>query len=313
MIRRLSIRPIFQQQKDHQKAILNIANIHNSVCAIVISYNGDSTISETVLALKEQVSLVLIVDNASDIKTRSVLGNIEAENVVVIRNRINHGVAFALNQGIDYAERHGFRWILTMDQDSIADEHMVSDLLSCADNFSHDLEYVSFAPIFIDDKQTKESYKASDKTCQERYTVITSGNLLKTGVFRHVGKFEDKLFIDCVDLEFCLRLRQFGYKIVRCYEAQLFHTLGEVRKYNIFGIDVATTFHPPERRYYIMRNHIYILKKYFLMYPLYCLRKQLGIINLIMQVIFLEGNKALNGKYLLKGFRDGICNRFGAM
>lgn len=292
---------------------MNFNKKSNLVCAIIISYNGESTISQTILALKEQVGLVLIIDNASDDKIKSLLRSIEAENVVIIYNSINYGVAYALNQGIDYAEKHGFKWVLTMDQDSIADKDMVSDLLTCADNFSNDLNYVSFSPIFIDDKHTKESYKAFNKTCQERYTVITSGNLIKTDVFRAVGKFEDKLFIDCVDLEFCLRLRQFGYKIVRCYKAELFHSLGEVIKYNIFGFKVPTTLHTPERRYYIMRNHIYILKKYFMTYPLYCIRKQISIINLIMQVIFLERDKARNINYLLKGFRDGIFNRFGAM
>jgi rhamnosyltransferase len=284
-----------------------------AVCAVVVSYNGGTLINDTVNALISQVAKVLIVDNHSDEETRKALHDLEEIGISVIYNNDNYGIAYALNQGVQFARDNGYQWLLTMDQDSIADEYMVSDLLACADNFSDDSKYVSFSPIFIDDKHTKESYKISSGTYQERYTVITSGNLIKTDVFRDVGRFEDKLFIDCVDFEFCLRLRQYGYKIVRCYKAQLFHSLGEVIKYNIFGIEAPTTFHTPERRYYIMRNHIYILKRYSVSFPLYCIRKQISIINLIMQVLFLERDKAKNFKYLFKGFSDGIFNRFGAM
>jgi rhamnosyltransferase len=284
----------------------------DQVCAVIVCHNGAPTVAQTVRALKNRVGRIVIIDNASDAATLSVLQAAAADGIPVIFNDSNLGVAHALNQGIEYAEQHGFPWLLTMDQDSIADEHMVAGLLGCAAGFSGDSRYGSFSPLFIDDKHTEESYGPADRSFSERYTVITSGNLVKTELFREVGRFEEKLFIDGVDLEFCLRLRKRGYRIVRCHNARLFHSLGQVVPYRLFGISLLTTQHAPLRKYYIVRNYLFILNRYLTSYPLYCMRKLFNILNLIMQILLLEPDKSASLGYLAKGLRDGIGGRWGA-
>ena len=285
----------------------------DAVCAVIVCYNGKESLPATLDALKGQVGRVVIIDNGSGPETVGLLETLRAPGVELFLNAENRGVAAALNQGVAYALAHGFKWVLTMDQDSVADPGMIAELLGCAEACSGDGRYLSFAPIFIDAKHTRESYRPQGKRYQERRAAITSGNLVSAELFRSIGMFEERLFIDCVDLEFCLRLRSRGYRIVRCPEALLAHNLGEAVTSRLLGFKIATTRHTPERRYYIWRNHVYLLKKYLRIFPLYCLRKQLGIMNLIAQIILLEPDKSRNLKYLFKGFRDGVLNRLGPM
>jgi len=280
------------------------------ICAVIVSFNGGDTLTDTYNALVGQVAYIVIVDNGSDSESIKILKEIELTNTAILYNNDNHGVAFALNQGVRYAIEHHFRWVLTMDQDSIADKDMVKYLMECAQGNRND-NAVSFSPAILLD--TNNINAKHSNTIEDRYTVITSGNLLNVGVFENIGMFEEKLFIDSVDFEFCLRLKKHGYRIIRCNKAILLHSLGDNNCINVCNIKHALTVHSPFRKYYIMRNHIFITLNYLCDFPAYCIWKQVAIIRLLLQIIFLEKNKIASLHYVVKGLCDGICNKYGAL
>ena len=284
----------------------NIYKGNDNVCAIIVSYNGSGTIANTVKSLTGQVDDIVIIDNCSNSDTISTLRQSESDTIGVIYNTVNTGVAHALNQGVFYASNHHYDWVLTMDQDSIAAPGMVKKLLDCASCFDDQFNAVSFSPVIVCGRNIpKVNYNVN---FVERYTVITSGNLLKTNIFKHIGLFEEKLFVDSVDFEYCLRIKKHGYRIIRCNSALLNHSLGAIDYFKIFKLKIPFTLHSPFRKYYIMRNHIYITKKYFLHFPIYCLWKQIAIIRLILQILCFEKNKFSSLKHLVRGFYDGIFN-----
>lgn len=289
----------------------DICNCCNKVCAIIVTYNGGNVIESTVNALIVQVADIVIVDNSSNDETIKELRRLESGKIKVIYNSENTGVAHALNQGVSYAQGHGFDWILTMDQDSIAEPDMVEKLLDCAAGFADQSNVVSFSPKILcginDHKQN------SDVDFIDRYTVITSGNLLKTSIFEKIGLFDEKMFIDSVDFEYCLRIKKYGYKIIRCFRAALHHSLGSIDYLELFNNKIPFTVHPPFRKYYIMRNHIYITKKYMLTFPIYCIWKQTAILRLILQILFIEKNKGSSLRYIFKGLCDGIVNNYNVI
>lgn len=281
-----------------------------NICAVIVSYNGLQLISKTIELIKKQVNEVLIVDNSSDELTKQYLSGLCCDKTTIIYNDKNLGVAFALNQGIKYASDHNYEWLLTLDQDSIPFENMVEELTKCATNYSQ-LGYVSFSPITVENYY--DSKTIIDTRCQERYTVITSGNLVNLKVADKIGGFCDKLFIDSVDFEFCLKLKAHGYKILRCHSAILKHSLGTSESLTIFNRKVTFIVHSPFRKYYMIRNHIYITAKYVFKFPLYCMWKQVAIIRLLLQIIFLENHKLNSLYYIIKGLSDGICNNYGVL
>lgn len=281
-----------------------------SVGAVIVSYNGSYSILRTIEALVNQVGHIFIIDNGSDELTVNLLHKAANEKISVSFNSKNQGIAHALNQGVRYAVKHNFKWILTMDQDSIAEENMVRILVECACKYRKSGKYVSFSPAII--YNYYDSLSSGNKA-EDRYTVITSGNLIDTKVFEDIGYFEEKLFIDSVDFDFCLRLLSNNYKITRCHAARLFHALGSPVKYKVLGKEFVVWNHSASRKYYMTRNNIYILKKYIFKFPLFCLRKQIGMFTLFLLTIVFERNGHIKLKYMLKGLMDGICGNYGEL
>ena len=88
--------------------------------------------------------------------------------------------------------------------------------------------------------------------------VMTSGNIINLKLSKRVGEFEEKLFIDEVDHEYCYRINEKKLKIARLNDVYLSHNLGEITK----KFFIKSTNHNYLRRYYITRNKLYLQKKY---------------------------------------------------
>ena len=102
------------------------------------------------------------------------------------------------------------------------------------------------------------------------FNVMTSGNVINLDAFKAVGGFSDEYFIDCVDFDFCAKLRQCGYQILRLNKIKLNHSLGKYKKKVIFGKAYTSFEHSALRRYYIVRNRLYFCNKFKDVFPEYC-------------------------------------------
>ena len=90
---------------------------------------------------------------------------------------------------------------------------------------------------------------------------MTPGALMKSETYQKLGPFEDQLFIDGVDTEYALRMRAAGYKIVES-NVVLNHSLGKMTPHTFAGRHIFVTNHNPQRRYFITRNRIVLLRRY---------------------------------------------------
>lgn len=147
----------------------------------------------------------------------------------------------------------------------------------------------------------------------EVLTVITSGSLMKTSVFKEVGFFKEELFIDYVDNEMCLRLLENGFKIYVITEAIMYHRLGKRRIYKLGPLKFIPTNHSVLRKYYIERNRIYTYKKYALKQFSWFLFDILACIYDIFKVIMFENQKFQKIKFMLKGFYHGFIGKYGKL
>lgn len=288
----------------------------NSICCVIVTYNIGKKFYQCYNAIKNQVEKVVIVDNGSNNETLDMLKNIESnDEVSIIFNSENLGIAKALNQGIEIAIKEKFEWVITMDNDSIATENMIDNMLSEYEKIKSNKKIVSLFPRYVD-----LGYNTQDKAKEyfdKEYTYvnaeITSGNLVKTEVFKEVGLFEEKLFIDMVDYEFCFRLRTLGYELVVLNNAILYHNLGNTKIKKIFGKNMYCTHHNAIRRYYITRNRFYTWKKYK-KYDFYELKKdKKAFLKEIAKIILLEEEKYIKVKMMFKGYKDYKKNRYGKL
>ena len=281
----------------------NLFPAQNRIAAIIVSFNDASKLIRCVHSLVGQVSEIYVVDNGSGPESLAAL---EAFHSTVgfewLANDRNLGLAAALNIGVKHAISRGFRWLLTLDQDSVVTDNMVSRLLEYAlanpkaKSVSANLVSTNF-----DEK--------SDKHGLVNYA-ITSGNLVHSSVYEAVGFYDSSYFIDCIDFDFCLRVRRTGFEIHKVRGAELIHGVGDDKPY--FGIIASLyTQHSPIRRYYMFRNYIFLLRTYLEFAPWFIIK--LGIFNIILLllIIIFDKQRFVNVRYILIGVRDGLFNRRG--
>lgn len=267
------------------------------LCGIVL-YNPDiKRLVDCVNSVINQVDKIIFVDNGSA-TINDVKNAFERKTQIeFICNSANLGIAFALNQIISFGRKNNYDWVLTLDQDSICSEHMVENMVLA----SNAVDSVGImCPLTVDvDNYCNDN---SSNSTREMEWCITSGSLIN---LKNTEKcsFDNKMFIDLVDYDFSIQVKQAGLKIIRVYNSILYHRLGDlvVKKFLWFNVEV--TNHNAMRRYYYVRNVYYILKKYnFDAKTVRFWKKKIR--DLYFKVFFFENDKLNKIKMMRKGKND---------
>ncbi len=281
------------------------------ILAAIVTYNPDlERLQKNINAIEPQVEHLIIVDNGS--KNINLISRIKGEckiKIDLIENKENIGIASALNQALDYAYKNNFDWILTLDQDSICDINMISEMKSQYEK-EDNKKIALIAPNILDENIT---LKPKDIKEGIEYTgpVITSGSLTKTNIAKNIGGFVDKLFIDQVDFDFCLRLKDSGADILKVNRAIIYHQLGEISEHKLFGKTITTTNHSPIRRYYYYRNLVYMYEHHKENHKEWINLEIKHAIKNIPRIILFEKNKTDQIKSITKGILDAKKGKYG--
>lgn len=276
------------------------------VAAIIVSYNPDSNLFDSINLLLNQVEKVIIVDNGSKEKHVKYIKSINEDKIEIILNKENLGIATALNIGVRKALENGYEWILTMDQDSKASPDMVKKMFNVYNSINREerKDILSIFPNFVDERIQSIEENSNMNSYEYVDADITSGNLLRKEVFEKVGFFDDSLFIDLVDTDFCMRLNEKGIKMIKIRDAVLYHSLGESK--TIRGIlgSFNTSNHSALRRYYMTRNRFYIWEKYKGLNSFTLNRDKKLFKKEFVKIILGEKDKVNKIKMVLRGYKD---------
>lgn len=264
----------------------------------IVSYNPNlNRLKENIDSIYNQVSKVLILDNGSKniIDIESLCGNYE--DLLLIKNERNKGIAFALNQIGDYAKCEGFDYFLTLDQDSVSDDGLVNELQQV---FSDDT--VGIVCPYIN---RYNNYNRNESIIEVN-SCITSGSLMNTEIWYKIGGFWEYLFIDEVDHEYCYHLREKGYRILQTDKTSINHIIGAPNIVRKLGHVFHTTNHSPFRRYYITRNCI--LMKLLYPYEKHPFSKRYTMLfRIFVSTLMCEDQKLLKMKAMIKGILDAFA------
>jgi rhamnosyltransferase len=273
----------------------------DEVLAIIVSYNGAGRIRETVEALRGQVGHIHIVDNGSEAESLAVLDSLERQGgVSVVRLGENRGVGDALNLGVRRARELGYPWLLTMDQDTVVDGSFIKAYQNALDQ---DTRRVCLTA------RISNGTKRSVESGVTGYA-ITSGNLVRVSVFDEIGLYDEGFFIDCIDFDFCLRLRSAGYSVYRVKDAVMSHQLGEASVLPGF-LKKFYTRHHPIRRYYMTRNFMYMAERHLRKFPLFIIK--LGILQALLTVLvgFFDAEPLRSYRAMADGIGDYFARKRG--
>lgn len=230
----------------------------DDVAAGIVTYNPDPVrLAENIAAIRPQVKCIIIVDNGSANRDDCLKQFSDSDDVRIIANDRNAGIAAALNQIMHAAVDGGYRWCVTLDQDSVSPDGMVDAYLA----YDHlgDGDVGIMFPLRADRNRPDAlpRHQGDYEVITSGLGPLTSGAMVNLKAWRDVNGFYEPLFIDYVDYDFNARLYRRGYKTVCENSRMLIHELGRCEDHAFMGKKVYTTNHSPIRRYYKARNALY--------------------------------------------------------
>jgi hypothetical protein len=233
------------------------------VLALIVTYNGENYIEDCLKSLLQQtISIdILVVDNASEDRTRKIIDEYFT-NVKLINVGYNSGFAHANNIGLKYAIDENYDYVLMINEDTIAEKTLVSELIKNANNNT-----ATIPKIFSDPFKKTIWYAAGNidfKTCKAsnvqdeyRYTdqclnvnfMTGCCMLLHTAIIKKVGFFDEDFFMYYEDTDLSLRMYENGINMIYVPSTSIWHRI-QNRRFR------------PYQMYYIMRNRLYWIIKH---------------------------------------------------
>ena len=240
------------------------------ILVIAVTFNKKEYVANLLKSLKEidyKNFVVIVVDNASTDGTAEYLAG-HFPDVIVIRNSENRGGSGGFNTGLQYAfKQEGYEYYWLLDNDVIVSrnalEHLVTTLqkdkgIAIAGSQMCQLDnpevtnevgaYVDFhnGHLVLNRHLTRKRNNVAGIFDVDY--VAAASMLVRADVAKKAGLWED-FFIHFDDVDWCLRIKKMGYKIVGVAESVIWH---------LSAAEKPITW----QQYYDVRNMLYLLSKH---------------------------------------------------
>lgn len=270
---------------------------------VVILYNPDPYFFDNVSSYITGLSCLLIIENSNINKTlRERLIAAYGQKLVFKSFGENVGISKPINYALNYAKNNNYSYLLTMDQDSQFYNNSFGKYLKYCDSIFKSSSEIALCSPVHKIKGVCEQFEKHPKW------VITSGNLIDVAKCADIY-FDEKLFIDGVDFDFCMQLRKKGLKIYQTGLFSLAHELGETKYVKFLWKTLKVTQHNPVRIYYIFRNYLFLIFYKETSGYRFSLFKLL--VQFLIAIVFYEPEKIKKLKAILDGFMAFMRNKMG--
>lgn len=289
------------------------------VGGVVVTFHPDAGFETRLAAMLDEVRPVIVIDNTATPATRNRLHaactRLGAE---LIENDENVGLGAALNRAFRVLDERGFATVLAFDQDSTPEPGLAAALTSL---MSADPRLAVVGSNWHDEARPKArsrhlrphaalpgcftrqaaSHDLYDITC-----VITSGSLFHLATWRELGGFDEPLFVDLVDTDFCLRARAAGHAIAVAAQARLAHRRGAKAPVRRLGVTWWPAFGSPLRLRYLFRNRVLVLGRVGWRMPHWIAFELVYAAKVVTEIVLLEENKVAKLAACAQGTWDGL-------
>jgi GT2 family glycosyltransferase len=241
------------------------------VIAVVLNWNLPKDTQRCVLSLcnSDYPNLrVLVVDNGSDADLYAELRAALPADVEFVRSEMNLGFAGGNNLGFHYALEHGADYVLVVNNDTVVDPRMVSQLVAAA-AAQPDVGLVGPVIYYLQppDRIWFAGYRFSHgiyvlrrglhlappvQPVEDVDFVSGCGVLIRRSVLEKVGLFSDEYFMYYEDLDLCFRVKAAGMRIVCVTDARMWHAVST----STGGVD------SPLKQYYQVKSSLIFYRRH---------------------------------------------------
>jgi N-acetylglucosaminyl-diphospho-decaprenol L-rhamnosyltransferase len=209
----------------------------SSVDVVILTWNDgellDAAVGSALSSTGVEVS-VWVIDNAS----HEVAVCVDDPRVRLVRNSSNLGVARARNQGVAFGVAP---YVLLLDSDASLGSDALRALLAVLDT---DPRIGCAGPVFVDQSPeasggraptlgtklarllgTRDTYEATEQSGDswDVDVVIGACQLFRRVAYEGVGGIDERYFYGPEDVDFCMRLRENGWRVVQVAGAPVRH------------------------------------------------------------------------------------------
>lgn len=277
-----------------------------SVVAVVTAFRPDDRLRDVVRSAAAQCARVVVVDNtpAGEPGTDALPG--VADAALVLRPGTNLGLAAGLNAGVAAAGPSDA--VLLLDQDSVLPDGLVDGLGAVL--AEHPRAGVA-TPVPWDAAAGRplDPRAARRPRIADLPVAITSGMLVRRAALDAVGPFREDFFVDCVDQDFCLRLRRGGWRVLQDARVRLPHSLGETRWRGVGPLRLRSTSHATWRLYWTARNGTVLAREHGRRETAWVATSLALQAYVALTVLLFEPPRLRRLATLARGARDGWSGR----
>lgn len=297
------------------------------IASITVTFNPDTNTIKDQLEGTSACALRVIIDNGSEDKLVLELRRLTTayENVIFISLEENRGIAAAQNHGAARAleQNQDITHLLFLDHDTVPQPDSIASLGRLAVSLTKSqVQLAAVGPTLIHPRdkieygfQSSKLYYPYRTRCVKQHIEVdflnSSGSLIPIETWRTVGQFDEHLFIDHVETEWCLRAKQLGFRLFGSGKSIMRHSMGEKNcEYWLFGRR-STPYRTPVRHYYIFRNSLLLQKRSYTPRSW----KLLNFVKLLLTFCFfgigLTTEHKNHRKMITRGLIDGIKGKSG--
>ena len=277
------------------------------IAAVVTAYHPDERLLAVVDSVHESCAEIVVVDNTPE-GAASMADKIEdTDALTVLRSGVNRGLAHALNLGVSRLSA-GIEAVIFLDQDSVLAPDVVPRL---AEHFEdRSIGIATPAPWDPVHERFYETFSGRHEDVADRAISITSGMLIRRDLLARVGEFREGFFVDYADLEYSLRVRRTGARIIQDKRLRLPHSIGERRTHSFFGMRIPVTHKAAWRDYWQLRNGLITVREQGRFSPAWAVTAVLYLGRAAVHAVLFEDDRRAHAGAVLRGVRDGVTQKY---
>lgn len=275
---------------------------------VILYYPNKEEVIRNMMSYINYVNTLIVFDNSGC--DREFVERVKAVStkITFVSNKENEGIAKPINRALHLVKD---KWLLTMDQDSYFEQEQAFAFFNFFGRLFSQMENIA---IVCPEHSSNFFSNTINEEYKEVRRAITSGSIINTKTCQQLNGFDEKLFIDDVDFEYCYRCVLAGYKIIQFNNIYLNHSIGTLKQAGYFSVIKKSnrSLHSPLRIYYMVRNFSYVSSKYkrFLPQEIKQRRKEL--------LVMLKNNLFFSGKFfkvllsIVRGYLHFKLNKFSS-
>jgi len=272
---------------------------------------------------------IVLVDNGSTEGSIDLIP-VKYNDIVLIKNRENLGYAEGNNVGIRFALTNDADYIWLLNNDTVVDQNALGKMVDVGEKSSEcgilgskifyfdQPETIWFAGATINWRKAISNHIGQNQKDQEKYNFIREvervtgcSMLVKREVCERIGLMDENLFLYAEELDWCVRAKMAGYKILYIPDSKVYHkiSLSTGDNYEV----IFSYFNTRNFLYVIWKNMSFPKREYYLINALFHRISECRdtLIDMIKPIHRIERKEKNVDIFKLRGVFDFIAGRMG--